>query len=59
MDAQRKHLGAGVLAGVIGTLLALILTMLVVAYGGIYNVSAGTGHTAISAAGDAKLTCRV
>lgn len=46
MDAHRKHLGAGVLAGIVGTLLVLVLIMFVVAYSGIYNVSASAGHTA-------------
>ncbi|WP_149193124.1 c-type cytochrome [Luteimonas suaedae] len=46
MEGKRKPLWTGVAAGVVGTLLALFLGALLVAYTGAYNIAASTGHTA-------------
>lgn len=46
MEPKRKHLGAGVLIGVVTTLLALLLIAITVAYTGAYNVAASRDHTA-------------
>lgn len=46
MEAKRRHFGAGVTIGVIGTLLALFVIVLVVARTGGYNVAASRGHAA-------------
>lgn len=46
MEAHRKHLLTGAALGVLGTLFALFIAALLVAYGGAYNVAAGRDHTA-------------
>ena len=45
MDTARKRLLAGLVGGVVATLVALFLIALLVAYGGIYDIGASSGHT--------------
>ena len=46
MDNPRRHLLAGIALGIAGTLLALFLIALAVAYSGAYNIAASEGHAA-------------
>lgn len=45
MRDDRKHIGTGIAAGVVGVLVLMLLVMLLVVYTGSYNVAASEGHT--------------